>query len=147
MRDRDFLQDIDVQMEQLRKGAFLTVKGGGSVNTMTIGWATIGIVWRTEIFMVAVRDSRHTFSVIEKADDFTVTIPLDDRFKQFFDDGCFVELSADTAEHVRRHVASGNVGAHAVPKQGKAGFFIVFPFRAFQFREFFRSVEFFDVAD
>ena len=32
--------------------------------------------------MVAVRDSRHTFTVIEKAEDFTVTIPLDDSFKK-----------------------------------------------------------------
>jgi flavin reductase (DIM6/NTAB) family NADH-FMN oxidoreductase RutF len=48
---------------------------------MTIGWATIGFVWRKEVFMVAVRDSRYTFEIIEKADDFTVTIPASDGFK------------------------------------------------------------------
>ena len=82
MLDRNYLKDIDVHMEQLKKGAFLTVRGGGSVNTMTIGWAAIGFVWRTEVFMVAVRDSRHTFTIIEEADDFTVTIPLDDTYKK-----------------------------------------------------------------
>ena len=51
------------------------MKSGEALNTMTIGWATIGIVWSRPIFMVAVRLSRHTFTLIEKADDFTVTIP------------------------------------------------------------------------
>ena len=48
-------------MAQLIKGAFLTVSVDDEVNTMTIGWATIGHMWRLDVFMVAVRDSRHTF--------------------------------------------------------------------------------------
>jgi flavin reductase (DIM6/NTAB) family NADH-FMN oxidoreductase RutF len=81
MQERDYLKDIDTLMAQLKKGAFLTVKAGDAVNTMTIGWASIGFVWRTEVFMVAVRDSRFTFGFMEKADNFTVSIPLDDSFK------------------------------------------------------------------
>jgi flavin reductase (DIM6/NTAB) family NADH-FMN oxidoreductase RutF len=65
-------------MAEIKKGVFLTVKAGEVLNTMTIGWATIGYVWRKPIFMVAVRDSRHTFGIIEKAADFTVSVPMTD---------------------------------------------------------------------
>jgi len=81
MTDRQYLADADSLMNSITKGAFLTVKAGDTVNTMTIGWATIGFVWRREVFMVAVRDSRYTFEIIEKADDFTVTIPTAGTFK------------------------------------------------------------------
>jgi len=63
---------------QLREGAFLTAKAGESMNTMTIGWGMIGVVWQLPVFMVLVRDSRHTYSIIEKALDFTVTVPTGD---------------------------------------------------------------------
>ena len=76
MKRVDYMQVADEAMAQIRVGAFLTVKAGEAMNTMTIGWATIGVVWSRPIFMVAVRLSRFTFSLIEKADDFTVTIPL-----------------------------------------------------------------------
>ncbi|MDR3629134.1 MAG: flavin reductase [Desulfocapsaceae bacterium] len=82
MKKRDYLEHADTLMERIKKGVFLTVKAGGTVNTMTIGWATIGYVWQKPIFMVAVRDSRHTFTVIEKTDNFTVTVPSSDEYNQ-----------------------------------------------------------------
>ncbi|MDX2441801.1 MAG: hypothetical protein QNK40_14795 [Desulfobacterales bacterium] len=36
----------------IKKGAFLTLKAGEETNTMTIGWATIGHIWRKDVFMV-----------------------------------------------------------------------------------------------
>lgn len=61
------------------QGAFLTVKDRSArLNTMTIGWALLGIMWRKPIFMIAVRSNRHTFKLLEDADDFTVTIPFAD---------------------------------------------------------------------
>jgi len=60
----------------------LTVKAGEALNTMTIGWATIGYVWQRPIFMVAVRLSRHTFGIMERADDFAVTVPSGDMGKE-----------------------------------------------------------------
>ncbi len=65
-------------MAKIKPGAFLTVKSGEDLNTMTIGWATIGYVWRKPIMMVAVRLNRHTFKLIETATDFTVSIPATD---------------------------------------------------------------------
>jgi flavin reductase (DIM6/NTAB) family NADH-FMN oxidoreductase RutF len=75
MKRVDTMQVAEQAMDQIRVGAFLTVKAGQALNTMTIGWATIGYVWSRPILMVAVRLSRHTFSLIEKANDFTVSIP------------------------------------------------------------------------
>ena len=64
------------------EGAFLTVKSGNALNTMTIGWATFGVVWKKPIIMVAVRSTRHTFGIIEAAKDFTVTVPAGDMRKE-----------------------------------------------------------------
>lgn len=72
----DFNQYSSEALEQLRRGAFLTVKAGDKVNTMTIGWGSIGFIWGKPIFMVAVRYSRYTYELIDKAKEFTVSIPL-----------------------------------------------------------------------
>lgn len=82
MKDRTYLDSIGTLMDNLIKGALLTVKANGKVNTMTIGWATIGYIWRKEVFMVAVRDSRYTFEFMENSDNFTVTIPSDDQYRK-----------------------------------------------------------------
>lgn len=65
-------------MAQITKGALLTVASGTARNTMTIGWGTIGFCWRKPVLMVAVRNSRHTFSLLETAADFTVSVPTGD---------------------------------------------------------------------
>ena len=78
MEKIDYMAVAEKVMDQIKKGAFLTVKAGDRLNTMTIGWGLIGFVWRKPIFMVAVRNSRHTFTIIEKAADFTVTVPTTD---------------------------------------------------------------------
>jgi flavin reductase (DIM6/NTAB) family NADH-FMN oxidoreductase RutF len=78
MEKLDYMAVAEKVMDQIKKGAFLTVKAGDRLNTMTIGWGLIGFVWRKPIFMVAVRNSRHTFTIIEKAADFTVTVPTTD---------------------------------------------------------------------
>ncbi|AAO35630.1 flavin reductase family protein [Clostridium tetani] len=64
------------------KGAFLTIKDDDKVNTMTIGWANIGYQWRMPIFSVMVRKSRYTYELIEKASEFTVSIPVDVNLKK-----------------------------------------------------------------
>jgi len=69
-------------LEQLIRGAFLTVKDGENVNTMTIGWGNIGFVWGKPIFMVAVRYSRYTYELMENSKEFTVSIPLKKNLKK-----------------------------------------------------------------
>lgn len=73
------LKDV---MEQLQKGAFLTVKSEDKVNTMTIGWGTVGFIWQRPIFMVMVRPTRYTFDLIEATDTFTVSIPIYEDLKK-----------------------------------------------------------------
>ena len=75
MKNVDYMAVAEEAMAKIKKGVFLTVKAGNRLNTMTIGWATIGFCWQKPIFMVMVRDSRHTFAIIEDAADFTVSIP------------------------------------------------------------------------
>ena len=64
---------------QLKEGAFLTVRAGKALNTMTIGWGMVGVAWQQPVFMVLVRDSRHTYTILEQAVDFTVTVPTEDK--------------------------------------------------------------------
>lgn len=69
-------------MQQLPQGAFLTTASGEKVNSMTIGWGTIGIMWSKPVFTVMVRTSRFTHDLLAQSDDFTVSIPLKDMKKE-----------------------------------------------------------------
>jgi len=82
MTDVDYMSVAQDSINKIKEGAFLTVKAGGALNTMTIGWAAFGFIWKKPIMMVAVRSSRHTFGIIEAAGDFTVTVPAGDMRKE-----------------------------------------------------------------
>jgi len=56
-------------------GVLLTTKAGEKVNSMTIGWGTIGIEWGTPVFVAYVRASRFTHGQIEANPEFTVNVP------------------------------------------------------------------------
>jgi flavin reductase (DIM6/NTAB) family NADH-FMN oxidoreductase RutF len=75
MKDIQYMSIAEDAIKRIKQGAFLTVKAGDKLNTMTIGWAQFGWIWQKPIMMVAVRSSRHTFGIIEQAADFTVTVP------------------------------------------------------------------------
>ena len=61
----------------MSKGILLTTKRGEQVNTMTIGWGTIGIEWSKPMFVADVRDSRYTRELLDDTMEFTVNIPMD----------------------------------------------------------------------
>ncbi|MGI5837204.1 MAG: flavin reductase family protein [Chloroflexota bacterium] len=63
-------------MEALSKeGALLiSIDKQGKASGMTIGWGSLGIIWRQPIFTVLVRHSRNTFNLVEDSGDFTVNI-------------------------------------------------------------------------
>ncbi len=69
-------------MAQVPKGAFLTVKKGNEINTMTIGWATSGVMWGRPVFVIGVRPSRHTFSFLDLGKEFSVSVPLNQKLKK-----------------------------------------------------------------
>src|SRR5664279_4015205 len=81
MKGLNYMSIAEDAVNKIKKGAFLTVKAADALNTMTIGWATFGVIWQKPIMMVAVRSTRHTFGIMEKAQDFTVTIPSGDMSK------------------------------------------------------------------
>ena len=62
-------------LEETGKGVLLTTKADGVVDTMTIGWGTLGIQWGKPIFIAFVRESRYTKELLEKNGEFTVNIP------------------------------------------------------------------------
>lgn len=64
-------------LKAMPKGVLLTTAHDGKVNTMTIGWGTIGIEWGKPIFIAYVRESRYTKELLEKNGEFTVNVPLD----------------------------------------------------------------------
>ncbi len=82
------LEKIDYSMyskeaiEQLHKGAFMSVKVGNELNTMTIGWGSIGFIWGKPIFTALVRYSRHTYELVEQTDEFTISFPLNGQLKK-----------------------------------------------------------------
>lgn len=78
----NFTENLERGMSFLHtQGAFLTVKSGEDVNTMTISWGNVGYEWQRPIFTVLVRKSRYTYNLIENADNFTVSIPLSKNLK------------------------------------------------------------------
>ena len=62
----------------MKKGILLTTKSGDRVNTMTIGWGTLGIQWNKPIFIAYVRETRYTKQFLEENGEFTVNIPYGD---------------------------------------------------------------------
>jgi flavin reductase (DIM6/NTAB) family NADH-FMN oxidoreductase RutF len=57
-------------------GLLLVTRGkNGKPNAMTIGWGFLGTMWRRPMFIAAVRLSRHTYSILEESDSFTVCLP------------------------------------------------------------------------
>lgn len=82
IKDIAFNDRLKEVMEQLGKGAFLTVKAGEEVNTMTIGWGMVGLIWNKPIFQILVRESRHTYDLLERSQDFTVSLPIGKNMKE-----------------------------------------------------------------
>ena len=64
--------------EAMKKGILLTTKADGKLNTMTIGWGTIGIEWGRPVFVAYVRVGRHTRLMLDESGEFTVNIPYGD---------------------------------------------------------------------
>ena len=60
----------------LQPGILLTTKVGDKVNSMAIGWGTIGIQWEKPVFIAFVRTCRFTHEMLEGNGEFTVNVPV-----------------------------------------------------------------------
>ena len=63
-------------LKAIGKGILVTTKAGGRVNSMTIGWGTLGIEWAKPIFTIFIRENRFTRSQLDANPEFTVNIPV-----------------------------------------------------------------------
>lgn len=66
-------------LTEVSKAVLLTTKSGDQVNTMTIGWGTMGTEWNKPIFIVYVRQHRHTWKMLQENPEFTINIPMDEK--------------------------------------------------------------------
>ncbi|MEN6469686.1 MAG: flavin reductase family protein [Smithella sp.] len=107
MKDLQYMSIAEAAMNKIRKGVFLSVRADDAQNTMTIGWALMGVIWQKPMLMVAVRDSRYTFSIIEKAADFTVSIPAGDMSKEIAFCGTKSGRDTDKFKMCRLETADG----------------------------------------
>ena len=68
----DYAKEIT---QALPKGVLLTTRVRDKVNSMTIGWGTLGVVWGEPVFIVFVREGRFTREQLDASGAFTVNIP------------------------------------------------------------------------
>ncbi len=68
--------------KEVSKGVLLTTKADGKVNTMTISWGHMGTIWGKPVFIVYVRQSRHTKAMLEANGEFTINVPMGEIDKQ-----------------------------------------------------------------
>lgn len=72
---RDYAGDI---IRALRPGILITTKVGDKVNSMTIGWGTLGVIWERPVFVAYVRQQRYTREILDQCREFTVNVPVGD---------------------------------------------------------------------
>ena len=71
----EYANDI---VKALPKGILLTTKNGTKVNSMVIGWGTLGINWLKPVFVAYVREGRFTREQLDANPEFTVNVPMED---------------------------------------------------------------------
>ncbi len=62
---------------KLRRGILLTTKAEDKVNSMVIGWGTIGVNWGRPVFACYVREGRFTRELLDKNPEFTINVPCE----------------------------------------------------------------------
>ena len=63
-------------VQAMNPGILATTKVNDQVNTMTIGWGTLGIEWGRPVFILFVRESRYTKQMLEENGEFTINVPV-----------------------------------------------------------------------
>jgi flavin reductase (DIM6/NTAB) family NADH-FMN oxidoreductase RutF len=79
-REVVYTHQLDQTLRRLAHGGLLlaSTRSDGQSNVMTIGWATVGVVWGLPVMVVLVRPSRYTYAFIEQSKVFTVNVPTPD---------------------------------------------------------------------
>ena len=73
----DVLDYANYILKEMRRGILITTKSNGKVNSMSIGWGTLGVEWNKNIFMILIRENRFTRTMLDENPEFTVNIAID----------------------------------------------------------------------
>ncbi len=82
MKKVEVKEIANIVFEKIPKGFFLTTGNGSVNNTMTIGWGGLQVMHSKDCFLVPVRESRYTYSLLNQNPYFTISIPLHDMKEQ-----------------------------------------------------------------
>ena len=74
-RKIDICEYAGTIIRAMQQGILLTTKVGDKVNSMAIGWGTIGIQWEKPVFIAFVRTCRFTHDMLAGNAEFTVNVP------------------------------------------------------------------------
>jgi flavin reductase (DIM6/NTAB) family NADH-FMN oxidoreductase RutF len=95
----DALQETVKHLYVKQGAGGLLLIAGFKGNPMTIGWGTIGIIWKIPIFTVLVRPSRYTHELIEESGAFSVNVLSDEYAEQILYCGSHSGRDGDKIRH------------------------------------------------
>jgi len=95
----DAFQETIRKLYEKEGGNGLLLIAGENGNPMTIGWGSIGIIWKLPIFTVLVRPSRYTHELIEKTDSFSVNVLSDEYAEQILYCGTYSGRNVNKIDH------------------------------------------------
>lgn len=75
----DIYDYADHILKYLKKGILITTKNDDKINSMTISWGQLGIVWNRLIFTAYIRQGRFTHEILKKTNEFTINIPMNEK--------------------------------------------------------------------
>lgn len=79
----NYFEDSNDFLNNLSKSkALLITKNGETVNAMQIGWGYMGYMWKKPSIVISVRHSRYSYELLRKSDEFVVSIPESDVYKE-----------------------------------------------------------------
>ena len=97
-----FYENLEETMKHFSEsGGFLSVNGGGSLNTMTVSWGFAGFMWNKPHFVTVVRPQRYTEELLKKANSFTISVPFDGLKKELAECGSKSGRDVEKSEIVR----------------------------------------------
>ncbi|HOT74851.1 MAG TPA: flavin reductase family protein [Candidatus Wallbacteria bacterium] len=82
LKEIGIFEEYGSLINALRGRGALLITGVEKPNPMTIGWATLGVIWGKPVMTVLVRPSRHSFFLINSHEEFVVAVPPADMAKQ-----------------------------------------------------------------
>lgn len=75
MKELRFEDVMGTIQDKLQSGGVFLSVAGEPANTMTIAWGTMGFCWNKPVFVTVVRPQRHTYPLLKKAGEFTISVP------------------------------------------------------------------------